>query len=122
MLRCSFSWLGDEILHRESFCVLVHLGHVVPLPEGVLVEDNVAQHVSSSPRRIIEPVHLAPDFVADEDDLQSLEIELDEMGMRDLHVRDVVEHSEMMYRRLREWFVLEVFRGWQFAAGKNRNK
>ena len=89
--------------------------------------------MSSPSRRIIESVCLAPEFVADEDDLQSLEIELDEMGMRDLHVRDVVEHSkmmyrrllehsEMMYRRLREWFVLEVFRRWQFAAGKNRNK
>lgn len=133
MLRCSFSWLGDEVLHRELFWVLVHLGHVVPLPKGVLVEDNVAQHVSSSPRRIIELLHLAPGFIADENDLQSLEIELDEVEMRDLHVRDVVvhsemmycrlfEHSEMMYHRLRGWFVLEVFRGWQFAAGKNRNK
>ena len=52
------------------------------------------------PRRIIELVHLAPWFVADEDNLQSPGIELDEVGTCDLHVCNVVEHSEMMHRRL----------------------
>ena len=69
MLCSSFSRLGDEVLHRELIWVVVCLDHVVPLPEGVFVEDDVARYVSSPPYRIIESVRLAPEFIVDEDDL-----------------------------------------------------
>ena len=100
MLRSSFSRLGDEVLHRELIWVSVYIGHVVLLPKGALVEDNVARYVSSPPHRIIESVDLAPGFVGYEDDLQPPKIELGKVGTRNLHVCDVAEHSEMMYRWL----------------------
>ena len=46
---------------------------------------------------IIEPVRLAPGFIAYEDNLQPPGIELGKMGTRDFHVCDTVEHSKMMY-------------------------
>ena len=49
---------------------------------------------------IIESVHLAPGFIADEDDLQPPRIELGEVGTRYLHVCDAAEHSKVMYRWL----------------------
>ena len=93
----SFSQLGDEVLHRELIWVLVRLNHVVPPPEGVLVKDDVARDVRSPLRRIIEPIRLALEFVADEDDLQPPRIKLGEVGTRVLHVCDAAEYSEMMY-------------------------
>ena len=69
MLRSSFSWLGDEVLHCELILVLVCLGHVVPLPECAFVKDDVARHVSSPPRKIIEHVRLTLGFITDEDNL-----------------------------------------------------
>ena len=96
MLCSFFSCFGDEVLHCELFWVLVCLDHVVPLPEGVLVEDNIEQHVSSFTRRIIELVCPSLGFVADEDDLQPPEIELGKVGMHDLHVREVVEPRKTM--------------------------
>ena len=100
MLHISFSRLGDELLHRELIWILACLDHVVPLPEGAFVEDDVARHVSSPPRRIIESVSLALGFVADEEDLQPPGIELGEVWTCYLHVYDAAEHSEMMYRWL----------------------
>ena len=99
MLRSSFTQLGDEVLHRELILVLVCLDHIIPLPEGAFVEDDFARHVSSPPQ-IIEPVRLAPGFVADEEDLQPPRIRLGEVGTRYLHVCDAAEHSKMMYRWL----------------------
>ena len=96
MMR-SFSWLGDKVLYRELIWILVCLSHVVPLPEGALVEDDIARHVSSPPCRIIKPVRLAPEIIVDEDDLQPPGIELGEVGTCYLHLCDAVEHSEMMY-------------------------
>ena len=69
MLSSSFLLLGDEVLHRELIWVVVCLDHVVLMPEGAFIEDDVARIVSSpppSPRRIIESVRLAPGFVVDE--------------------------------------------------------
>ena len=83
MLQSSFSRLDDEVLHRELIWVLVCLDHIVPLPEGAFIEDDVARHVSSPPCRIIVPVRLAPGFRADEDDLQPPEIELGEVRTQD---------------------------------------
>ena len=97
MLRSSFSWLGDEVLYRELIWVLVYLDHIILLPEVAFVEDDVARHMSLPPCRIIEFVCLAPGFIADEDDLQALRIELGEVGTRYLHVCDAVKHSKMMY-------------------------
>ena len=82
MLRSSFSRLGDEVLYRKLIWVLGCLSHVVPLREGSFVEDDVMRHVSLPPRRIIEPVRLAPGFVVDEDDFQPPRIELGEVGTR----------------------------------------
>ena len=92
--------LSDEVLHRELIWVLVCLDHVVPLPEGAFIEDDVARHVSSPPRMIIESVHLAPGFVANEDDFQPTGIELGEVGTLYLHVCNATEHSEMVCRWL----------------------
>ena len=100
MLGSSFLRLGDEVLHRELIWVVVCLDHVVPLPEGAFVEDDVARHVSSPPRRIIESVRLSPGFVADEDDFQPPGIELGEVGTRYLHVCNATEYSEMVYHWL----------------------
>ena len=100
MLCSSFSRLSDEVLHRELIWILVCLGHVVLLPEGGLVKDDVARHVSSPLHRIIEHVRLVFGFVADEDDLQPFGIKLGEVGTRVLHVCDAAERSEMMYRWL----------------------
>ena len=100
VLCSSFSRLGDEVLHRELIWVLVCLGHVLPLPKGALVKDNIARHVSSPPHRIIEPVRLTPEFIAYEDDLQPPGIKLGKVGTRDLHVCNAAEHSEMMYHWL----------------------
>ena len=52
---------------------------------------------------------LAPGFVADEDDLQPPGIELGEVGMRDLHVCNAAEHSEMMYH----WLLVVPSLVWQ---------
>ena len=100
MLRSFFSQLGDEVLHCELIWVLVCLGHVVLLPEGAFVKDDVTRHVSSPPCSIIEPVRLAPRFIADEGDLQPPGIELGEEGTCYLHVCDAAERLEMMYRWL----------------------
>ena len=97
MLGSSFFRLGDEVLHSELIWITVCLDHVIPLPKGAFVEDDVARHVSSPPYRIIESVRLAPGFVADEDDLQPPGIELGEMGTCYLHVCDAAEHAKMMY-------------------------
>ena len=67
MLGSSFFPFSDDVLHCELIWVTVCLDHVVPLPEGAFVEDDVARHVSSPSRRIIESVRLAPGFVAYED-------------------------------------------------------
>ena len=96
MLDSSFFRLGDEVLHRELIWVVVCLDHVVLLPEGAFVEDDVARHVSSPPYRIIESVRLVPRFIADEDDLQPPWIELGEVGTCYLHVCDATEHAEIM--------------------------
>ena len=102
MLRSSFSQLSDEVLLRELIYVLVCLDHVVPPPEGILVEDDVTRHMSSPPppHRIIVLVRYSPGFIVDEDDLRPPRIELGEVGTRDIHVRDAAEHSEMIYHRL----------------------
>ena len=97
MLGSSFFQLGDEVLHRELIWITVCLDHVIPLPKGAFVEDDVARHVSSPPYRIIESVRLAPEFIVDEDDLQPFGIELGEVRTHYLHVCDAVEHAEMMY-------------------------
>ena len=78
MLGSSFLRLSDEVLHRELIWVLVCLDHVVPLPEGAFIEDVVARHVSSPPRRI----------------------ELGEVETLYLHVCNAAEHSEMVCRWL----------------------
>ena len=80
MLGSSFFWLGDEVLHLELIWIVVCLNHVIPLPEGAFIEDDVVRHVSSPPCRIIEFVCLAPRFVADDDNFQPPKIELGEVG------------------------------------------
>ena len=96
MLCSSFFWLGDEVLHRELIWVLVCLSHVVPLPNGTLIKDDIARHVGSPLCWIIEPVRLAPGFIVNEDDRQPPMIELGEVGTCILHVCYAAEHSEMI--------------------------
>ena len=61
---------------------------------------DVARHMSSLPRRIIEPICVAPRFVADDNDLHPPRIELGKVWMHYLHVCDADEHSKMMYYSL----------------------